>query len=426
MILRGDCLDVLKTLPDNSVDSVVTDPPYGLGKQQNLKDVMTSWIDKDYHEIEGKGFMGKEWDAFVPQPIVWKEVLRVLKPGGHMLVACGTRTQHMMGFSIEYAGFEPRDVISWLYMSGFPKSHNIGKAIDEKLGNKREVVGEKEVKDFSLHEGSMMSKETTEDGKTKTITVDDTKGTTEYEGLGTALKPAVEFWGLWRKPLSESSIADNVLKHGTGGINIDGCRIPNSGEDYYDLEKRKESKGQGVDTPINFTGRDQDSKHGVIDNGRFPNNVLHDGSDEVLNSLPELGRRFFYCAKPSRNERDAGLESFEDQEKVGEYCLSYHEGEKRIDNAEAVKNVHPTVKPIALMRYLCRLITPPGGTILDPYIGSGSTGVGAIMEDFKCIGIEREEDYAKIAEARINHWGQQILVYDPDEVTVEETGLDLL
>jgi len=308
-LLNGDCLEQMKQLPDNSVDSIVTDPPYGIS------------------------FMAKKWDYGVPKVEVWKEAMRVLKHGGHALIACGTRTQHRMVVNIEDAGFEIRDVVSWIYGSGFPKSLNISKAIDKAAGvefaaKPAEGVG------FMNAEGkggyNVTQNQLTRKGKS-------TEEAKQWDGWGTALKPACEFFTLCRKPLSEKTVAANVLKWGTGGINIDGCRVG-------------------------------------TENGRFPANLIHDGSQQVLELFPETNKdsaaRFFYCPKASKKDRDEG-------------------------------NTHPTVKPTALMQYLCRLITPTGGVVLDPYMGSGSTGKAAVKEGFSFVGCELDEDYYKIATARI-------------------------
>jgi len=331
-LLNGDCLEQMKTLPDNSVDSIVTDPPYGIS------------------------FMAKKWDYDVPKVEVWKEAMRVLKHGGHALIACGTRTQHRMVVNIEDAGFEIRDVVSWIYGSGFPKSLNIHKK-DERCP----------------------------------------------EGWGTALKPACEFFTLARKPLSEKTVAQNVLKWGTGGINIDGCRV--------------EGKPRTTHKDGNFRTTSKDNRGGLNSyefsvplgeypsaTGRFPANLIHDGSQEVLELFPET--------KPSRIGKPRGTK------KKGLFANSKFNkvGQEHNDSGSAARffycpkankkdrdegNNHPTVKPTALMQYLCRLITPTGGVILDPYMGSGSTGKAAVKEGFSFVGCELDEDYYKIAKARI-------------------------
>ena len=349
-LFHADNLAILKAMPDNSIEALVTDPPYGLS------------------------FMGKKWDYDVPSVELWQEVLRVLKPGGHALIACGTRTQHRMVVNIEDAGFEIRDVISWVYGSGFPKSLNIGKAIDKIQGNEREIIG-KEIIDIGMQSGSMHS------GRNSILQLrDKTRGSSPYEGWGTALKPACEFFTLARKPISETNIAENILRWGTGGINIDECRVDGP-------PPKVMGRGIKCEAWRKKEGR-SDIEHNIIDfeqpSGRFPANFIHDGSDEVTALFLNNASRFFYTAKASPSERNEGLEE--------------------ISLGEPRTNLHPTVKPIALMQYLTRLITPPGGTVLDPFAGSGTTGIAAINEGFKYLLIEREEDYIPIITARLTHW----------------------
>ena len=381
-LFHGDSIDVLKELEPCSVDAVVTDPPYGLGQcsPHQVSECLSAWARGDVWRPKGSGFMGKAWDAWVPPPELWREVYRVLKHGGHVLAFAGSRTQDLMSISLRLAGFEVRDTIQWLYGSGFPKSHNIGKAIDKMLGNEREVLGrnpnsrENVKKEESLYELGTA-------GKTGYIT----KGETEWEGWGTALKPAYEPAILCRKPL-EGTVAENVLKHGVGGVNVDGCRIDN--QDDANDSRGTSRKASYIIDGVTWPLKDVDTGNGF--NGRWPSNVILD--EEV-----EGGewKRFFYCAKASREERERGL-----------------------DGGESRANMHPTVKPIDLMKYLCRLITPPQGVILDPFMGSGSTGIGAGLEGFDFIGIEREREYFEIAKARIDHWVKSPLTYDrpPKEV----------
>jgi DNA modification methylase len=279
----GNCLDVMRDMEENSVDSIVTDPPYGLA------------------------FMGKRWDYDVPSVEIWAECLRVLKPGGHLLAFAGTRTQHRMAVRIEDGGFEIRDMIAWVYGSGFPKSHN-------------------------------------------------------GPWGGTALKPALEPITMARKPL-EGTVAANVQEWGTGGLNIDGCRVPGAKH----TQSTSHPGGQhGTFRPLAARGAQLDDG-----TGRWPANLIHDGSDEVVGLLDDAAR-FFYCAKASKSDRGDD-------------------------------NNHPTVKPTDLMRYLCRLITPPGGLVFDPFTGSGSTGKAAMLEGFRFVGAELSEEYAEIARARIGH-----------------------
>jgi site-specific DNA-methyltransferase (adenine-specific) len=405
-IIHGDSLDKLKELEDNSVESIVTDPPYGLS------------------------FMGKKWDYDVPSQEIWEECLRVLKPGGYLLAFAGTRTQHRMAVRIEDAGFEIRDMIAWVYGSGFPKSLNIGKAVDKMEGTeypKNTVVSEN---------GSMSGANYTRN----TIDVQ-SKVAKQWEGWGTALKPALEPITVARKPISEKTVAQNVLKWGTGGINIDGCRVGTETITYEKVSsmgKTGEFSGQGATREnggLVVTGEQTVT-------GRFPANLIHDGSDEVVGLFPETkpsrqnkisdnrendgnsmfidgvrnpensysdsgsASRFFYCAKASKSERNRGCEGLEEKQ------YSHDGREKEIENAfqrnkSVATNNHPTVKPISLMRYLCRLVTPKGGTVLDPFMGSGTTGIGAKLEGFDFIGIEREAEYIKIAEARINAWEKE-------------------
>jgi site-specific DNA-methyltransferase (adenine-specific) len=391
---HGDCLEVLRSMPDCSVDSIVTDPPYGLS------------------------FMGKKWDYDVPSVDVWVECLRVLKPGGHLLAFAGTRTQHRMAVRIEDAGFEIRDMIAWVYGSGFPKSLDVSKAIDkrdaaeeqqarryrftewvrstgitskqideatgtnmgghyttaasqpaiitrEHLEACRHLLGEVpewvekeadirsvESKNFAEREvvGKRVGVDTTKQSiacavsaqgleqSTKhefNITAPSTDAAKQWQGWGTALKPALEPITVARKPLV-GTVAENVLQHGTGAINVDGGRV---------------------------------------EGGRWPANFIHDGSEEATDLLKDSAR-FFYCAKASKADRG--------------------------------ENHHPTVKPTDLMRYLCRLVTPPNGIVLDPFNGSGSTGCAAVLEGFQYIGIEREAEYIAISEKRIEARSKQV------------------
>jgi len=411
-LLHGDCLEQMKTLDDNSVDSIVSDPPYGIS------------------------FMAKKWDYDVPSVEVWREAMRVLKPGGHALIACGTRTQHRMVVNIEDAGFEIRDVVSWIYGSGFPKSLNISKALDKAAGAEREVVGKRvrmgDSKSYSS-DNTKSLKCTSED--VGDITAPATESAKQWDGWGTALKPACEFFTLCRKPLSEKTIAANVLKWGTGGINIDGCRVGTSGATKkVNTEECRESLGKYGDGLNGGTV----SK---LDAGRFPANLIHDGSQEVLELFPETktgsikphknegssfqaskeitgshkgdsgsAARFFYCPKASKKDRNEGCEELEDkvlamsnQAKAELARGNMHDGKSGVNTAKIRKNNHPTVKPTALMAYLCRLITPTGGVVLDPYMGSGSTGKAAVQEGFSFVGCELDKDYFDIATARVNN-----------------------
>jgi len=547
--MLGDNISSLKKLPDNSIDSVVTDPPYGLS------------------------FMNKKWDYDVPSVEFWKEVYRVLKPGGHVLSFGGTRTYHRMVVNIEDAGFEIRDQIMWIYGSGFPKSLNIGKAVDKMEGNEREVVGNRDVMDntsgcyFTEYEG-------------KTINYNFTKGTSPYEGWGTALKPANEPICVARKPLSEKSVAENVIKWGTGGINIDGCRISTDDKLSRPVFKSNDTNiyggGKGM-PPVETLGNDEgrfpanlifecicdevikgeqgevketqprnkrfdptqhnsksvyeaengfttkdyndsgdihtnpdcpcrmldeqsgvsksvggkkdltksnntnpskitnniksgdhfsdkggasrffynakvsksernmicdevikgdihtnpdcpcrmlDEQGGLLKSGKFQSHHKrgktlgeyqgscygkYNNQEELLNPDKTYGdkggaSRFFYNAKVSKSERNMGLDGFE--EKVIE---GRDQGQDERNVAFKARtspraNTHPTIKPINLMTYLCRLVTPKNGIVLDPFMGSGSTGIAAQLEGFRFCGMEMDEDYFKISEARINSY----------------------
>lgn len=337
----------MKRLEDNSVDSIVTDPPYGLS------------------------FMGKKWDYDVPSTEIWAECLRVLKPGGHLLAFAGTRTQHRMAVRIEDAGFDIRDMIAWVYGSGFPKSMDVSKAIDKAAGAEREVIGKNQFaarrvqnkdRPNTANVGGYVNSEAS-----LLITAPATEASQQWQGWGTALKPALEPITVARKPLI-GTVAANVLEHGTGALNIDGCRVSTS--DVLSFGSRE--LGDGIKY-----GKCKPTTEGIQhDQGRWPANLIHDGSDEVDGMFPKSASgtfgsasRFFYCAKASKKDRG--------------------------------DNNHPTVKPTDLMRYLCRLVTPPGGVVLDPFTGSGSTGKAAMLEGFSFIGCELSEEYAAIAKERI-------------------------
>lgn len=391
-IICGDCLDVLKSFPDNSVDAVVSDPPYGLS------------------------FMGKKWDYDVPSVEVWAECFRVLKPGGYLLSFAGTRTQHRMAVRIEDAGFEIRDMIAWVYGSGFPKSLNIGKAVDKLQGNEREVVG---MKRAGIADSPFGSPEESRKH------IEDTKGTSEWEGWGTALKPALEPITVARKPL-EGTVAENVLKWGVGGLNIDECRV--SHNDPMITRKDFESNTGEI------FSRAKGESAGPAPQGRFPANLIHDGSDEVVSLFPDSktkriekpsdcaedgqwgtiqGRRgargydgegsaarFFYCAKASKAERNRGCEGLEMRPAFDNPNGSM--GGNMGSKSGPRQNNHPTVKPIALMEYLIKLVSKENAVILDPFAGSGSTLIACKKLKRGFIGIEREKEYCTIATARLD------------------------
>jgi DNA modification methylase len=538
----GDCLEVLKTIPDNSVDAVVTDPPYHLTsivKRFGKEDSAPAQFGTDgAYSRASKGFMGKEWDGgdIAFRTDVWEECLRILKPGGHLLAFSHSRTYHRMGVAIEDAGFEIRDQIMWVYGSGFPKSHNIGKAIDKRGGNNHltQEIGDKlkearesrnitktqadelfcngttnymwfegrsdgirlpddvsfekicneweELKPYQdliksanrevigQYDGDMGGLGGERLGQSNgDITIASTEQAKNWEGWGTALKPAHEPIVMARKPLSEKSIAENVLKHGTGGINIDGSRI-----EFEDTQNaatnpkfRKENNykmpepGQESNGAVSFTS----SKNEYDTSGRFPANIIFDeeagqlldeqsgptsqghwaktkttGFGEFGNGKSEYkgvgpkdknkekggASRFFYCPKSAKKDRNEGLDHLEDKKRPGQsntglyssspVCVdcgltvngtndhsNCEEGLEYKPSTTTTKNNHPTVKPTDLMRYLINLVTPPNGTILDPFMGSGSTGKAAVRCGVNFIGIEKEQEYMDIASARIEH-----------------------
>jgi DNA modification methylase len=410
-LLHGDCREELKKLADSSVDSVCTDPPYALVSiVKRFGSENAAPAKGDVYARASAGFMGKQWDtgevAFDPE--FWHDVLRVLKPGGHVLAFGGTRTYHRLVCAIEDAGFEVRDQLAWVFGSGFPKSHDVSKGVDKAAGISGSYGDFKSDRHATpRHYADGMARPWHVDpeavDKNGRAYLPATPAARQWQGWGTALKPAHEPIVLARKPLI-GTIAANVLAHGTGGLNIGGCRVHAA-----DVAAARTRHGGGVVGA--GTSYELPDSRGEIPAGRWPANLIHDGSDEVLRCFPEttsgggnkanrqpLGRasqvmatkdtgevwegdsgsaaRFFYCAKSSRADRNAGL------------------GDD--------KSTHPTVKPTSLMRYLCRLITPPGGVVLDPFMGSGSTGRGAILEGFSFIGIEREAEYIDIARRRIS------------------------
>jgi DNA modification methylase len=444
MIINGNNIEELKKFDDNYFDSIVTDPPYEIG------------------------FMGKSWDAsgIANNPEMWSECLRVLKPGGYLLSFSATRTYHRMAVAIEDSGFEIRDMIEWVYGSGFPKSLNIGKAvdklgvnpygwiefskaykniveeskynhndIDKYLGIKasscywartdhrgglpprhhwekiKEFIGldsrydelYNEVEREIFGEKKVMGKDTDLIyGKYKGGIVYITKGTSEWEGWGTALKPAHEPICMARKPLAEKTVAENVLKYGTGGINIDESRVGTG---------REKAQKQGVSNSLTqVAGRDESSlKDYPLDLGRFPANLIHDNSEEVRECFPESSKGWgkatnsetsgdksmFGIGGVNANRYDMGGES------SARFFKSIIYQAKASKSERGVGNIHPTVKPVALMEYLIKMVTPTNGIVLDPFMGSGSTGVACVLNNFEFVGIDLDKDYCEIARARI-------------------------
>ena len=407
MLINGDCLKEVEKLVNDGiqVDSIVTDPPYHLTSivERFGKEGSAPAKDKDgAFRRQSVGFMGKEWDggdiAFRKE--TWELFMKVLKPGGHLLAFSGSRTYHRMAVAIEDAGFDIRDQIMWLYGSGFPKSLNLGKSVDKKLGNERVKTGQTKT---HSNKGMPQAEERTAIGAGsfgQEIEEEITVGTSEWEGWGTALKPAHEPIVLARKPLSENSIVTNVLKHRTGGIHIDACRIETN-------DSWRETTRQPNDSIGTFKTKTRTTKQN--DKGRYPSNVMHNG-------LQERWARFFYCPKTPKAEKNKGLDSFADQPvassnqakaelkrgNIGWQGNTKSGPGRSFNQVMMKKNIHPTVKPVKLMKYLCRLITPKGGTVLDPFMGSGSTGIAAKDEGLDFIGIEKEKEYFDIAEQRIS------------------------
>ena len=512
IVYNENCLETMNRMPDNSVDSIVTDPPYGLGEPPDPYEVMKSWIEHGYHEVKGKGFMAKEWDAFVPQPVIWKECFRILKPGGHLLAFSSTRTQDWMTMALRFAGFEINTSIYWVFASGMPKGLNVSKAIDKKYGLEQEVVGKytppNGKKDWNLNQATDEEDDaapgtfTASGRRTLDITAPVSDDAKKWEGWNSQLKPAVEPITVARKPMI-GNIVDNVLKYGTGTFNVDACRVGLDGarnngrsvdseiygkmgsidpvdynkgrypsnlihdgsDDVVDLFPNTKSGAMkhsvdaydGTSTTGFLRGRSgPDNQYGdegsasrffycaEPNKGRYPSNLIHDGSDDVVDLFPNTksgkdrnpakesesstftkkgirteesnygdkgsAARFYYCAKAAKADRDEGLDAYDVRKS------SSMPGRRDCDNAEwntgndvtdrfvtDRKNFHPTVKSTSLMRYLCRLVTPVGGLVYDPFSGSGSTGKAAILEGFEFIGSELDPEYTDIANARLKH-----------------------
>ena len=498
-IIHGDCLEELKKLEDNSVDAVVTDPPYGLSntKPQQVADVLKAWVtgDAEAAPTTKGGFMNASWDSFVPPPAVWEECMRVLKPGGHMAVFAGARTQDLMGLSIRLAGFEIRDTLGWIYGSGFPKSHSVGKAIDKAAGAEREVVGRRvrlgDSTDYPTRGDSMFA-----GSETGNITAPATSDAQRWDGWGTALKPAIEPIILARKPL-DGTVANNVLAHGVGGLNIDACRVGMS-----DADREAAKVPMGDWTRSGTTGA-TDSRNGATFEpapaGRFPANVLldehaakemdkqsghippsrrvakrdyiYENTGEFLNNFASYSKgrvlghsdsggasRFFpvfkseeetpetkgrfpanvlldehaaaemdkqsghlkphgWAAKTRTDQESpsswsktamAGGPHYRDEGGASRYFPVFKYQAKApkkerpvIEREDGTKIQHATVKPLALMEWLVSLIVPPGGVVLDPFAGSGTTLQAALNKGFQPIGIEQDADYIKLIEKRL-------------------------
>ncbi len=392
----GDCLPILAAMGEGSVDAICTDPPAGIA------------------------FMGREWDKDKggrDNWIAWMqtiatEALRVAKPGAHALVWALPRTSHWTATAWENAGWQVRDVVCHLFGSGFPKSLAIGKAIDAAKGAEREVVGT-----WSMPGRGSRSLEQkyglTQDAGN--ITAPATPEAAQWEGWGTALKPAAEHWLLLRKP-PVGTIAENVLAHGTGGINVDGCRVGFASPGDEAETKGKNRHGDFGSEPRGtrgIYGADNREQENCAAAGRYPSNLILDDSDEVRAAFARQGAgeavRFFYTSKASRKERDDGVEGehVSAAEITGRKPNSPGLKNPRASCTSGGRNVHPTVKSLELMRYLVRMVTPPGGTVLDCFTGSGSTGCAAITEGFNFIGIELNPEYAEIARQRIGQATQR-------------------
>ena len=423
VVYHGSNLDVLPTLPDNSVDSIVTDPPYELG------------------------FMGKSWDSsgIAYSVELWQECMRVLKPGGHLLAFGGSRTWHRLAVAIEDAGFEMRDSIDWLYGSGFPKSLDVSKAIDKAAGAEREVIGQAKhgmtgMDNFNFVQGKRAS-DYADHNPTYDITAPATPEALKWQGWGTALKPAFEPVVVARKPLI-GTVAQNVLTYGTGGLNIDGSRIATD-EVITNHSRSAEaaiSQGKFGDSSAQETHQTNGQKL-----GRWPANIIldpytaelldeqsgfskstgiinrwTDGAQpfgggagkpyESVQGIADSGgaSRFFYVAKASKRDRNEGLDHLPlEQVAFGGHGNNEPDGMTQQLIHAPRQNFHPTVKPTSLMKYLIKLVTPEGGTVLDPFTGSGSTGKAALLNGFQFIGIELTEEYLPIIEGRLRWANEQ-------------------
>ena len=415
-IIVGDSRVVLTTLADNSIDSVVTDPPYALVSiaKRFGKEGSAPAKGNDAYIRASKGFMSQTWDTgdTAHDPLFWREVYRVLKPGAHVLAFAGTRTYHRLACAIEDAGFEVRDMIAWLYGSGFPKSHNVSKSIDRAAGAEREVIGPgrwNSVKGDNAKQQDALIRP----GGKHDETAPATPEAAAWEGWGTALKPAQEPIVVARKPLN-GTVAANVLVHGTGALNIDGCRVE-APDGVPKFTHRGEDAANCYGDGKNGSNRTGETD---TDTGRWPANVCHDGSDEVLAAFPDAPGQFAPISEdaPSsktrnvygeRGRRSGGFAARGDPIPNGPMYVDSGSATRFFYCAKATTaergdgNNHPTVKPIALMQWLCRLVTPPGGIVLDPFAGSGSTGVAADREGFDAIIVELSPAYAEIARKRL-------------------------
>jgi DNA modification methylase len=499
-VLDGDCVELMRAMPGASIEAVICDPPYGLSEEPDVAEVLRHWLAGDDYQHRGGGFMGRTWDSFVPGPVYWREVLRVLKPGGHLVAFGGTRTYDLLVIAIRLAGFEVRDQVAWFYAQGFPKSRDVSKAIDKAAGAEREVVGRRTDGRYAYGFEGTANRPTggavgTADADRiggfvsdkAAVTAPATTDAERWQGWGTALKPAHEPIVVARKPLI-GTVAGNVLAHGTGALNIDGCRIegapelrgrdapgnlPNGNGMTHGAMERAPYEVPSGRWPANVVLSHSEGcrlvgSRPVGSNGHFPaargasgyGSAVEDssggglrgqdglverhlrgefqevwecvsgcpvglldeqsgtlqsgegnvrqasGADRNGNTSAAYGAesrpagsemvsygdrggasRFFYCAKASTAERNAGLRDFDPEHVV---TLEGGDVGGTPQSRQAPKrNRHPTVKPIELMRWLVRLVTPPGGVVLDPFCGSGSTGCAAVLEGFRFVGMER-------------------------------------
>jgi site-specific DNA-methyltransferase (adenine-specific) len=413
-VLHGDCLDLLPTLDADSISAVVTDPPYHLHDIKSVPHYGTGGFGNRSHEQKAAraGFMGKSWDGgdIAFRPDTWRAVLRVMRPGAYMVCFGGTRTAHRLACAIEDAGFEIRDTLCWLYGSGFPKSLDVSKAIDKAAGATREVVGEV-VSPFKVDKaeaarvayGEYLAGINENGYRTAQITAPATPEAQQWSGWGTALKPAHEPIILARKPL-QGTVATNVLRHGTGAVNVDACRVPAA-----DLPNDRARHGGGIIG--NGSSYELPDSRGALPSARWPANVLHDGSPEVLEAFARFGDAPGQQRSSSDAERsqanvygvtsDCGKQ-YAPRNDTGSAARFFYSA--KADASDRADSRHPTVKPVALMRWLVRLITPPSGTVLDPFAGSGTTGEAAMLEGRDALLIEREAQHAADIAHRINRW----------------------
>lgn len=426
-IILGDCQEIMRTMPDNCVDAIVTDPPYGLSKEPDITAVLKHWLNSEDYTHNGNGFMGKEWDSFVPNPSVWKEAYRVLKPGGYLLSFAGTRTVDLLGISLRLAGFKMHPIIAWVFGEGFPKSVNLSKQFDKQAGITRKVIGYSERNDRKLPNGEGGTHGTLHDkyvaDERESVKLPITKSATpeaqQWDGWyygKQSLKPALEPICMVQKPIDCKRMTDNVKKWGVGAINIDGCRI---GTEILNNPQKDTTAWHGN----NWSAKPQKS-NGEIKTVqcRFPANIIFDEEagrllDEQSGNRPsgkgngnaQVGEESNGAIKPlrrgnliSRNDSGGASRFFKNIQYTELDYLPFYYCAKASKAERGRGNNHPTVKPVELMRYLIRLVTPPEGIVLDPFAGSGSTLVAAKLEDFNYIGIEQLPEIHHIAQYRVS------------------------